>query len=336
MRLVLLALAVVACARTATRGSRAQIVYMAPVKVAALGTAGYELMVMNVDGSNRRQLTDNAVQEFLPHFSPDATRLLYTKFTSGAYGQPDAQSAVAAYDFGTEREIVLTNTGTDAYPVWSPDGRRIAFLSRRDAPGENGPALWMMEADGSNPRRIAGPSGAAGDLFWGDIAWSNDDWILFVVAQNIGGCFKTRLDKIRPDGTGRTTVTDGGPNCTPPSMEQNGDADPGFSPDGSTIYSSRGFPHAPAGGPGTERRLYAFSSAPWFAAKPETDLSLPAQPSCIEGVPKVSPDGHRVLLFRACFDVAGAKAGVYLADAAGTWRTFVAEGFGPDWNPTVP
>jgi len=337
MRLALLALAALACARTATPASHAQMVYMAPVKVAALGDAGYELVVMDLDGSNRRQLTDNSVQEFLPHFSPDATRLVYTKFTSGAYGQADAQSVVAAYDFATEREILLTDTGKDTYPVWSPDGKRIAFLSRRDlAPMQSGPALFIMDADGSSPRRIAEPSGALDDQFWGDIAWSNDDWILFVVAQNLGGCFKTRLDKIRPDGSGRTKVTDGGPYCTPAGMEQSGDADPGFSPDGSRIYSSRGFPNPPSGANGlAERRMYAFSSAAWFTAKPETDLSLPAQPSCIEGVPKASPDARRLLLFRACFDSPDRRGGVYVSDVEGSYRTFVAEGFGPDWNPTI-
>ena len=35
-------------------------------------------------------------------------------------------------------------------PVWSPDGRRIAFVSRRD-----GKALYVMNADGSGLRIVA-------------------------------------------------------------------------------------------------------------------------------------------------------------------------------------
>src|SRR5207244_2021750 len=119
-------------------------------------------------------------------------------------------------------------------------------------------------------------------------------------------CFKVRMDKIRPDGSARTKVSDGGSNCTPMGFEQSGDADPGFSSDGKTIYSSRGFPREPAGAPSgmnlTERRLYALSSDAWYPGKPETDLSLPSQPDCIEGVPKGSPDGKRVLLFRFCLE----------------------------------
>jgi len=103
------------------------------------------------------------------------------------------------------------------------------------------------------------------------------------------------------------------------------------------VYSSRGFPVAPSGAPPsfTERKLYAFSSDAWYAGKPEQDLSLPSQPSCIEGVPKESADGRRILLFRACFDGTSSTPGVYLSDPAGSYRTFVADGFGPDWNPAA-
>lgn len=195
-------------------------------------------------------------------------RLVYTKFLTGRYDDPTSLTDVAVYDFGSAAEASLTHTGTSVQPVFSPDGRRIAYGTR------SGDSLWIMNADGSQARPVGMPSGALDDLRWNDFAWSGDDWILFTTAQDIGGCFKTRLDKIRPDGSARTHVTDGGPNCTPPGKEQSGDADPGFSPDGQTIYTSRGFPIAPAGGPAeaTVRRLYAVSSGAWYPGKPETDF----------------------------------------------------------------
>ena len=130
-------------------------------------------------------------------------------------------------------------------------------------------------------------------------------------------------------------MSDGGPNCTPPGLEQSGDADPGWSADGATIYSSRGFPVPPAGllSGAVVRKLYAFSSDAWYSGKPEADLSLPAEPSCVEGVPKGSPDGTRILLFRACFDTNPAS-GIFVTDTAGSYRTKITDGFGPDWNPT--
>lgn len=289
---------------------------------------------MDLDGIGRERLTHNREQEFLPHFSPDGMRLVYTRFTSGAYGVQNAQSRVTVYDFATRTTRDLTDTGADSYPAWSPDGSRIAFLSTRDfAQRRGGPALWVMNADGSDAHEVSRPAAVSRDLFWGDIAWSSPGWILFVVAETgaQGDCFRTRMDKMRPDGTERTQVTDGGPNCTPPGMEQSGDADPGFSPDGATIYTSRGLPYAPAGMPGqTVRKLHAVSSDAWYPGKAERDLSDPSVPDCVEGVPKASPDGARILLFRAC---AGERSGLTVTDAAGSSRKWIADGFGADWNP---
>lgn len=312
----------------------AQIVCMAPtgsqlVPGSPIDPGAWELVVMDLDGSGRMQITRNREQEFLPHFSPDGTRLLYTRFTRGGYGVDGSLSRVTVYDFATGSTRDLTDTGKDSYPVWSPDGSRIAFLSARD--GHQ--ALWVMDADGSDAHEVGRPSGDDLDLSWGDIAWSSQGWLLFVVAEKgtSGTCFKARLDKIRPDGAQRTRVTDGGPNCTPAGMEQSGDADPGFSADGATVYTSRGSPSSPPGMPGaTARKLYAVSSDAWYPGKGERDLSLAAAADCVEGVPKGSPDGTRILLFRAC---AGERAGVTVTDTAGSYRTWIADGFGPDWNP---
>ena len=49
-------------------------------------------------------------------------------------------------------------------------------------------------------------------------------------------------------------------------------------------------------------------------------------------MPKGSPDGTRVLLFRACFDAPPVN-GIFVTDTAGSYRTKITDGFGPDWNP---
>ncbi|HLJ47377.1 MAG TPA: hypothetical protein VKU01_15275 [Bryobacteraceae bacterium] len=313
---------------------RQEIVFMQPAP-GVTGPPGpgaiFEIATINLDGSGFRQLTHDGTFKFLPHFSPDGSKIVYTKYSVGEYGSPDAKYDIAVYDLTTSIETVITQDGHAQWATWSPDGSRIAYLTQLQ-----GGTLWSISPDGSNVQRIASASGAINDLQWGDPAWSRDDWILFVVLQNVNNCLKVRVDKIRPDGTSRTQVSDGGPNCSRIGAEPSGDADPGWSWDSKTIYSSRGFPVAPANGPDiTQRKLYAFSSEAWYAGKPETDLSLPSEPSCIEGVPKGSPDGQHVLIYRICFDEAGFKPGIYITDAAGSYRKFVTPGFGADWNPSI-
>jgi len=129
-----------------------------------------------------------------------------------------------------------------------------------------------------------------------------------------------------------------GKSCTPSGVEAIGDADPGWSSDGRIIYSSRGLPVPPAGAASpasSKRKLNAFSSDAWTSAKVEQDLSLPSEPSCIEGVPKGSPDGKRILLFRVCLNTSTPVLGIYVTDTAGSYRTLVTQGFGPDWNPVA-
>jgi Tol biopolymer transport system component len=310
-----------------------------------VGAAGpdvdYEIGLINLDGSDFKQLTSDGKQKFLPHFSPDGTKILYTKFLVGGFGSPEAVSEIAVLDLASLQETILTSGGDNGYGTWSPDGTQIAYLraARLGSVTSDPTTIVIMDADGSNAHAIGSSSGAPDDWIWGDIAWSRDNWILFVVGERPDGVFcKSRIDKIQPDGSDRTQVTDGGPSCTPPGKEAVGDADPGWSSDGQTIYSSRGLAAIPAGLPAsslvTERKLYAVSSDAWAPGKPETDLSLSSEPDCVEGVPKGSLDGQKILLFRACFDSGAAGApGVYLTDAAGSYRQFVVSGFGPDWNP---
>jgi len=313
--------------------SAAQVVFMLATRGAAAPGPGavYEIAVVDLDGSGFRQLTNDGKFKFLPHFSPDAKKIVYTRYAVGHYGEPNTVTDIAVLDLASGRESVITHDGHGISASWSPDGSRIAYVNTYEA------SIWTVAVDGSAPARVAHARGTSDDQAWGDLAWSRDDWLMFTVGQTLNGCFKVRVDKIRPDGSQRSQLSDGGPNCTPPGKEQSGDADPGWSADGRTVYSSRGFPVPPAGPASAEveRKLYAFSSDAWYPGKPETDLSLSSEPSCIEGVPKGSPRGDRVLLFRACFDTGRLVSGIYLTDTAGSYRIRITDGFAPDWNPVA-
>ena len=51
---------------------------------------------------------------------------------------------------GSRQRRLTNNEADDVTPVWSPDGKRIAFVSYLYGPGE----IIVMGADGSKQRRL--------------------------------------------------------------------------------------------------------------------------------------------------------------------------------------
>ncbi len=51
---------------------------------------------------------------------------------------------------GNDVKLLTDNPFSDAYPAWSPDGTRIAFVSDRDGK----PNIYVMDADGKNQKRL--------------------------------------------------------------------------------------------------------------------------------------------------------------------------------------
>jgi hypothetical protein len=309
-----------------TPAAKPQIVYAGPGVPGQVAVE--QIYTANLDGTNTVEPPQDSLNKFLVHFSPDGTRLLYTKFLAGKFGDVAPTSDIFSYNLATSTEARLTATGTAIMAAWSPTGAQIAFGTY------DGTGLYLMNADGSGQQLVGKPTGATDDLVWHDFAWSSDNWIYFVVEQDTDNCLKVRLDKIRPDGTARTQVSGGGTNCTPPNMEPYGDADPGISADGSTVYSSRGLSPLPADHTQTLRHLYAYSTGAYTPGKVETDLSIAMKPDCTVGVPKGSPDGTQILVFLFCPDDLN-HLGVTLTDVAGSSWSFIATGFGADWNPVT-
>jgi Tol biopolymer transport system component len=92
-------------------------------------------------------------------------------------------SRILAYESGGGRTRPLTDGSfEDVSPVWSPDGRRIAFARRfLDAPRWTpGRQLWLMDANGSRPVQLTDSTNDDHSSF----AWSPDGKKLAFVRFN--------------------------------------------------------------------------------------------------------------------------------------------------------
>lgn len=102
-------------------------------------TGTMQLWRMNADGGNQEQLTDDEFNNWFPHVSPDGKSIVFLSFTKDV--KPDEhpwykhvylrmipvngkKPTVIAYLYGGQGSI---NT-----PSWSPDSKRIAFVSNSD------------------------------------------------------------------------------------------------------------------------------------------------------------------------------------------------------------
>jgi TolB protein len=95
-----------------------------------------EIMVMDADGGNRRQVTDNGAANFAPFFHPDGRRIIFASNLHNPGGR-DFELYLVNVD-GTGLERVTHHADFDSFPMFSPDGRQLLWGSNRggSVPGE--------------------------------------------------------------------------------------------------------------------------------------------------------------------------------------------------------
>ncbi|HEX2032067.1 MAG TPA: phosphodiester glycosidase family protein [Actinomycetota bacterium] len=249
----------------------------------------WDIYVMDALGATEVRLTQDfgGPIDRQPAWSPDGTRIAWTRSVHHA---GTSQVFVMNADGSGMESLTNAIPGRfDSSPAWSPDGSRIAFVSNR---GTGFPELWVMDADGSDRRRLTVNS-------WidGNPAWSPDGRELVFDRCCPGG--SSDLFAVEVDTGLQRRLTSTWPH----------EVQPAWSPDGQEVvfvsYPRKGgdkdlFAMPALGG---DRRLLLSSgqaelSPDWSAAVSEEEPPVP--------VPTLSPGGGAV----APADGTGASSGL--------------------------
>jgi len=104
-----------------------------------------QIFVLSLEGGPLEQITFEGYNAG-PEWSPNGQSLLFVRQSGNDFD-------VMRYDFGTREVRRLTNgKGSAESPTFSPDGRYIAYSLTIEKQSR----LWIMNADGQNPRPVGG------------------------------------------------------------------------------------------------------------------------------------------------------------------------------------
>ena len=117
---------------------------------------GWQIFVVDTDGSDLTCLSPKEVRDYAPAWSPDGARIAF-------FSERDSNLEIYVMNADGSDTTRLTNNKTDdGYPVWSPNSTKIAFISNRDGQRD----IYIMNADGSSVTRLTNNSISEASLSW--------------------------------------------------------------------------------------------------------------------------------------------------------------------------
>jgi len=102
-----------------------------------------ELFVMNADGSDKRQITDNGAANFAPFFHPDDKRIIFASNLANPKGRDFDLYLINSDGSGLER--ITYNDTFDGFPMFTRDGKTLVFASNRNSKTRGETNLFLAE-----------------------------------------------------------------------------------------------------------------------------------------------------------------------------------------------
>lgn len=203
-----------------------QIVYCSDV------SGAWEIWTMKQNGKAQSQLTHFGAFAIFPDISPDGSRIAFSGFVGDPQNDQifvvDAATGLAAEQL-TSCPASTPDCFSD-YPVWSPDGTRIAFTHGDGFDDNDNPVneqVWVMDADGSNAHPLTSgvdPKDQVPD-------WSPDGSKIVYSSGQFGS---EGIWTMEADGSNQVQLTGCGPNDPAPCAGGD-DWGTAWSPDGTKI-----------------------------------------------------------------------------------------------------
>jgi TolB protein len=170
--------------------------------------------LINPDSTGDEQLTDDEHRYIHPNWSADSSKLIYCSDDDLKPPKKNV-SDIFSIDVKTRKAVTLITGGTNTYPSWSPDGKKIVF---RRMIGEVNSEVFIANSNGSEQRNLTSHPG-----FDGWPSWSPDGGLI-VFASNRNANYQ--ISVMNPDGSGSRLVAN----------TEGRAAEPRWSTDGKMIF----------------------------------------------------------------------------------------------------
>ncbi len=102
-----------------------------------------ELFVVNVDGTNLRQITDLGGANWAPFFHPSGKKVIFCSNHKSTRGFPFNLFMINVD--GTGLEQITYDQTFDSFPMFSPDGTKLVFSSNRNNGGTRDTNIFIVD-----------------------------------------------------------------------------------------------------------------------------------------------------------------------------------------------